>query len=114
MPPVDCLLVHTDGGREPVRWAQESVATRLGGPVTFVGSLDAVDVVVVALRDPDPAVHGVHAWQQSLPRVFFDRSDTVFGPVVCVATSADCGDEVDVDLPALHSLLDAMAAGQES
>ena len=89
-----CLFVSEDGTREEVDWDQREVAVRLGGPVSFVGRLDDLDVVVVARRD---APHlAVHRWSGS--GLFFEDTE-VRGPIVLAHA-----DDADVDLAALRAL----------
>ena len=96
-----CLLVHTDGTRERVVWEQCEVAKRLGGAISFVGAIDALRVVAVGLANA-PVAHGPNALARTHPHVFHDMD--VRGPIIFVGSDDD-GDEMDVDVAALHASL---------
>ena len=93
------MLVHADGCEEVVQWLHESVSARLNGPLTFVGARG--DAVLVALREPDAAIHPIHAWNDAPDSPLFEEAKPVRGPIVCIGTSADAGFAVDVDVTSL-------------
>ena len=96
-----CLLVHTDGTRERVKWQQSAVAAHLGGAVTFVGALDDLSVFLVGVAD---ATDDVNALARTHPWLFLEPN--VRGPVVFIASDPD-GDEMDVDVLSLEARLTA-------
>ena len=91
------LLVRQDGTWCEVVCPQREVAARLGGPVTFVGMLDA-NHVVVALAAP-----GAHVPENMALRgsgALFEASPPVRGDAyVCASDVA--GEETDADAEAL-------------
>lgn len=94
-----CLLLTCDGAHREVDVEHARVAEHLGGPVTFVGALHAIDAVVVglqasALLPRHPLTHRRD--------VFF--SDEVRGPLLVVA-SDERGRERDLDVEACLDLL---------
>ena len=97
-----CVLVHTDGTRECVKWPQTSVAAHLGGAVTFVGAMNDLQVFLVGVAD---STEDVNALARTHPWLFLERD--VRGPVVFIASDPD-GDEMDVDVPALEARLDEL------
>lgn len=94
-----CLVVHADGTTEAVVWNQCEIAARLGGSVTFVGTVDALDVVMVALAENASLAR--HVWNDS--NLLFEDAGVVRGPIVCIGTSAVDGEPVDVDVEALEA-----------
>lgn len=95
-----CLYVPSDGSppRE-VRWVHESIAAILGGPLTFVGTIDDLDVVAVGLVDND-----------SLP--VNERCQSVCharGPVVFVGTDEE-GEASDIDVTSVLQRLEGIGA----
>ena len=113
-----CLIAHVDGRLERVRWNQRDIATLLrtslteahgdlAQGVTFVGAVDALSVVAVALRD---ATHlPVNSVAETCPaEVFMEEMLPVRGPVAFVASDAR-GKEADVKADALIAWLRSTA-----
>ena len=95
---MNCLLAHPDGTLEEITVAQRAARDVLGGDVTLVGAVAAVDVFAVALRD---SAHLPINPLCSDP----SRFDTpVRGPVLFVATN-DAAEETAVDRARLLACL---------
>lgn len=92
---MQCLLVHPDGRRERVVWDHREVAQRLGGAITFVGAVDHLWVVAVALQEPPPGLE-VHAMSSES----WIHEAEVRGPILFAGSDAE-GEEMDVDVDSL-------------
>lgn len=90
-----CVAIREDGKLERLQCSQNKLHEHLGGPLVFVGAVDAMGAVIVARRHPD-ASHAAHCWSGVWP-VY---EPCVRGPIVVAGTDAE-GGELDLDIDRL-------------
>ena len=93
-------LLPVDGKAEIVDWPHEKVCEKMGGMITFVGGIDALQVFALALQTPDSTMQ-TNPWCTDR-EVFLELP--VHGPVLFIATD-EAGEPMDVDADAVQSHL---------
>ena len=97
------LVCPAAGPAAATRMPQRAVAALLGGPVTFVGAVDACGAVLVARAVAPPgAPPNPHLGAPAAAAHLVDGVPR--GDVVVVASDA-AGEEADLDVPAARAAL---------
>jgi len=98
-----CIVVHADGRMETVVWEQRAVAQHLGGSVTFVGGIEDLQVVFVALAFAPPSDAPINPFFANHRALFFPCTPPMRGCMVMIASDDD-GEPIDVDVEKVHAL----------
>ena len=98
-----CIVVHPDGRMETVMWEQRAVARHLGGSVTFVGGIEELQIVFVALAFTPPSEEPINPFFVDHRERFFPCTPPMHGSMVMIASDDD-GEPIDVDVERVHGL----------